>query len=160
MTKTWQFCKPALSRAFPGEKHEVARAFYVKYDQNYGLRARLPGVCFMVGSFRKCLFGILRNTEFYLEFTLFLVIPQIFCTVQYREIPRNSLQVMYTKFCIPSNKNSSIKNQRKVQKEWYMPRNSVKVCVYGIPYTFKCRLCRIVEKKIILKIEQTFFQLK
>jgi hypothetical protein len=20
-------------------------------------------------------------------------------------------------------------------------RNSVKVCVYGIPYTFKCRLC-------------------
>jgi hypothetical protein len=38
MTKTWQFSKPALSRAFPGEKHEVARAFYVKYDQNYGLR--------------------------------------------------------------------------------------------------------------------------
>ncbi len=39
MTKTWQFFKPTLSRAFPGEKREVARAFYVKYDQNYGLRA-------------------------------------------------------------------------------------------------------------------------
>ncbi len=38
MTKTGQFCKPALSRAFPGEKHEVVRAFYVKYDQHYGLR--------------------------------------------------------------------------------------------------------------------------
>ncbi len=38
MSKTWQFRKPALSRAFPGEKHEIARAFYVKYDQNYGLR--------------------------------------------------------------------------------------------------------------------------
>jgi hypothetical protein len=38
MTKTWQFRQPALPRAFPGEKHEIARAFYVKYDQNYGLR--------------------------------------------------------------------------------------------------------------------------
>ncbi len=37
MTKTWQFRQPALPRAFPGEKHEIARAFYVKYDQNYGL---------------------------------------------------------------------------------------------------------------------------
>jgi hypothetical protein len=24
---------------FPGKKHAIARAFYVKYDQNYGLRA-------------------------------------------------------------------------------------------------------------------------
>ncbi len=38
MTKTWQFCQPALPRAFPDEKHEIARAFCVKYDQNYGLR--------------------------------------------------------------------------------------------------------------------------
>ncbi len=37
MTKTWQFRQPALPRAFPGEKHELVRAFYVKYDQNYGL---------------------------------------------------------------------------------------------------------------------------
>jgi hypothetical protein len=37
MSKTWQFRKPALYRAFPGKKHEIARAFYVKYDQNYGL---------------------------------------------------------------------------------------------------------------------------
>ncbi len=27
----------ALSLAFPGKKHEIALAFYVKYDQNYGL---------------------------------------------------------------------------------------------------------------------------
>jgi hypothetical protein len=37
MTKTWQFRQPALPPAFPSEKHEIARAFYVKYDQNYGL---------------------------------------------------------------------------------------------------------------------------
>jgi hypothetical protein len=36
-TKTQQFRQPALPRAFPGEKQEIARAFYVKYDQNYGL---------------------------------------------------------------------------------------------------------------------------
>jgi hypothetical protein len=35
MTKTWQFRQPALPRAFPGEKHEIASAFYVEYDQNY-----------------------------------------------------------------------------------------------------------------------------
>jgi hypothetical protein len=37
MTKTRQFGQPALPRAFTGEKHEIARAFYAKYDQNYGL---------------------------------------------------------------------------------------------------------------------------
>jgi hypothetical protein len=42
MTKTWQFRQPALPRAFPGEKHEIARAFCVKYDQNYGLRRIHP----------------------------------------------------------------------------------------------------------------------
>jgi hypothetical protein len=40
MTKTRQFGKPALPRAFTSEKHEIARAFYAKYDQNYGLRSR------------------------------------------------------------------------------------------------------------------------
>jgi hypothetical protein len=34
MTKTWQIRQPVLPRAFLGEKHEIARAFYVKYDQN------------------------------------------------------------------------------------------------------------------------------
>ncbi len=38
MTKTWRFRQPALPRAFPDKKHEIARAFCVKYDQNYGLR--------------------------------------------------------------------------------------------------------------------------
>jgi hypothetical protein len=33
-----KFCKPALPRAFPGEKHVLARAFWIKYDQNYELR--------------------------------------------------------------------------------------------------------------------------
>ncbi len=37
MTKTWQIRQPALPRAFPGEKHKIARTFYVKNDQNYGL---------------------------------------------------------------------------------------------------------------------------
>ncbi len=37
MTKTWQFRQPVLPRAFSGEKHAQARAFNVKYDQNYGL---------------------------------------------------------------------------------------------------------------------------
>ncbi len=37
MTKTRQYGQPALPRAFTGEKHEIARAFYAKYDQNYGL---------------------------------------------------------------------------------------------------------------------------
>jgi hypothetical protein len=37
MIKTWQIRQPALPRAFPSEKHEIARAFYVKNDQNYVL---------------------------------------------------------------------------------------------------------------------------
>ncbi len=41
MTKTWPIRQPALPRAFPGEKHEIARAFYVKNDQNYGLWCHL-----------------------------------------------------------------------------------------------------------------------
>jgi hypothetical protein len=47
-----------------------------------------------VGCFWKYLLGILRNTEFYTELTLFRVIPRNsaeFFTVQYREIPRNSV---------------------------------------------------------------------
>ncbi len=40
MTKTWQFRQPALPCAFSGEKHVLARAFNVKYDQNYGLRIK------------------------------------------------------------------------------------------------------------------------
>ncbi len=44
MTKTWQFRKSALSHAFPGEKHEIAHASYVKYDQNYGLSCQSSGM--------------------------------------------------------------------------------------------------------------------
>ncbi len=44
MTKTWQFRQPALPPAFPAEKHEIVRAFYVKYDQDYGLR-RFSLIC-------------------------------------------------------------------------------------------------------------------
>ncbi len=29
----------ATSRAFPGQKHALARAFQIKYDQNFGLCA-------------------------------------------------------------------------------------------------------------------------
>ncbi len=49
--------------------------------------------------FRKCLFGILQNTEFYTELTLFRVIPRnilVFSTAKFREIR------------IPLNENSSI----------------------------------------------------
>ncbi len=46
MIKTWQCRQPALPRAFPGEKHEIARAFYVKYDQNYGLWSHFVQVIF------------------------------------------------------------------------------------------------------------------
>jgi hypothetical protein len=42
MTKTWQFRQPALPRAFPSKKHEIAHAFYVKYDQKYGLWGLTP----------------------------------------------------------------------------------------------------------------------
>ncbi len=64
--------------------------------------------------------------------------------VQNREIP---YRFVYTEFHIPSGENSSIKkNKRKVQKEWYMPRNYVKVRVYGIPYTFNCSLSWISKK--------------
>jgi hypothetical protein len=44
MTKTRQFGQPALPRAFTGEKHKIARAFYAKYDQNYGLSGTSPAV--------------------------------------------------------------------------------------------------------------------
>jgi hypothetical protein len=37
MTKTWQFRQSALPRAFSGEKHALARSFYVKFERNYEL---------------------------------------------------------------------------------------------------------------------------
>jgi hypothetical protein len=50
MTKTRQFRQPALPRAFTGEKHEIARAFYAKYDPNYGLwrNSKLQPVTFII----------------------------------------------------------------------------------------------------------------
>ncbi len=46
-----------------------------------------------LGCFWKCLFGILRNTEFYTELTLFRVIPQIFFYCTILRIPLNSVKV-------------------------------------------------------------------
>ncbi len=67
-----------------------------------------------LGCFRKCLFGIPRNTEFYAELTLFRVIPRNsakFFTVQYREIPRNSAE-----FRIVSCTRNSVYLQMKIQR--------------------------------------------
>jgi hypothetical protein len=69
-----------------------------------------------VGCFRKCLFGVPQNTEFYTEFTLFRVFPYRFVNTEFR---------------IPSNENSKYKKLKK----------STKVMVYvaefrGIPLRF------------------------
>jgi hypothetical protein len=38
MFKTLQIRETALPHAFPGQKNALVRAFWLKYDQNYGLR--------------------------------------------------------------------------------------------------------------------------
>jgi hypothetical protein len=66
--------------------------------------------------FSKVRFGIPRNTEFYMEFTLFRVVPQIvslyntakFCGIPYRFV--------YTEFRIPSNENFNLKKLKKSEK--------------------------------------------
>ncbi len=61
-----------------------------------------------LGCFRKCQFGIPRNTEFYTELVLFRVIPRNsakFVIVQFRGIP---CRFVYTEFHIPSNENTVI----------------------------------------------------
>ncbi len=55
-----------------------------------------------IGCFRKCHFGIPRNTEFYTELVLFRVIPQnflLFNSAEFRGIP---YRFVYTEFRIPS----------------------------------------------------------
>jgi hypothetical protein len=59
----------------------------------------------VLGCFRKCHFGIPRNTEFYTELVLFLVIPRnflLFNSTEFRGIP---CRFVYTEFRIPSNEN-------------------------------------------------------
>ncbi len=53
ITKTWQFRQPEQSRAFTGKKHALAHAFYVKYDQNYGLRGTVASLYFDTGYVRR-----------------------------------------------------------------------------------------------------------
>jgi hypothetical protein len=64
----------------------------------------------LVGCFRKYLFGIPRNTEFSTELTLFRVIPRnsaeflLFNTAKFRGIP---YKFVYTELRIPLNENST-----------------------------------------------------
>jgi hypothetical protein len=63
---------------------------------------------FSVGCFRKCYFGIPRNTEFYTELVLFRVIPRNFLrfnSAEFRGIP---CRYVYTEFRIPPNENTII----------------------------------------------------
>jgi hypothetical protein len=98
-----------------------------------------------VGCFRKCLFGIPRNTELYTELTLFRLVPHNFLlyTAKFRGF---TYRLVYMEFIIPSNENLNIKKIKKSTKEWYMLRIPVKVRVYGIPCTFQFLLCWIVLK--------------
>jgi hypothetical protein len=81
-----------------------------------------------LGRFRKCLFGIPRNTEFYAELTLFRIILQIFLLYIKAKVRGILYWFMYTEFCIPSNENSSIKKLKKSTKEWCVPQNSAEFC--------------------------------
>ncbi len=66
-----------------------------------------------LGCFRKCHFGIPRNTEFYTELVLFRVIPRNsakFFTVQFRGISRNSAE-----FRVGSFIRNSVYLQMKIQ---------------------------------------------
>jgi hypothetical protein len=61
-----------------------------------------------LGCFRKCHFGIPRNTEFYTELVLFRVIPRNFLLFNSAEFV-----FVYTEFRIPSNENAIIELIRK-----------------------------------------------
>jgi hypothetical protein len=64
-----------------------------------------------LGCFRKCHFGIPRNTEFYTELVLFRVIPRnsakflLFNSAEFGGIP---CRFVYTEFRISSNENTII----------------------------------------------------